>query len=146
MARQISDCLAKLVHDYQVPPTVGAELVLDDDGRFVITVDNEPSGGRPEASQEAPLAEAAAALDALVALVYVPLAHSSAADAPLPQCAPRSHAMQPVAFAAGWYRPPGHASHTACCDDAATVPALHATGATAPSVHAEPAGQSTHAP
>ena len=37
----------------------------------------------------------------LVALPYVPLSHSSAADAPSAQCDPSSHDRQPVALADG---------------------------------------------
>ena len=49
----------------------------------------------------------------LVASPNEPLAHSSAAEAPSPHHAPRSHGRQAVAFRAGWKLPLSHGEHAA---------------------------------
>ena len=85
-----------------------------------------------------------AALVKLVALLYVPSSHGSAAAAPTLQYEPPTQARQAVAFTSGWCVPAAHGLHDALPVLAAYWPGLHATGGAPPPAHEYPAAHSKH--
>ena len=80
-------------------------------------------------------AEQSAADERSVAFEKVPFWQGSAAEAPLGQYEPASHASQADALRAGWYVPPSHCAHSLLRALAAKLPCAQPTGCAAPPVH-----------
>ena len=77
-------------------------------------------------------------------LLYEPVRHGSAADAPSSQYEPAGHVAHAVSPPSSWYLPAAHLSQLPCSVRFCTVPGLHSVWPVAPVEQNEPSGHGVH--